>query len=129
MEGGYGDDLYGWIGDSPDSNGHDTIFDIGGYDVLRLKSGISFDDLFFERNGDDLLIDHMGNGAQTINIIDQFLSDAIGIEALIFPGNHLIDINDITYVDNSVSNVPEPSTILLLAAGFAGLGLVRAKNL
>ena len=57
LHGGEGDDTYEFTGRA---FGHDTVTDTGGTDTVDFSGGVSWDQLWFSRSGDDLVVSLMG---------------------------------------------------------------------
>ena len=57
LHGGEGDDTYEFTGRA---FGHDTVTDTGGTDTVDFSDGVSWDQLWFSRSGDDLVVSLMG---------------------------------------------------------------------
>lgn len=68
LDGGTGNDTYVFTEDF----GEDIIAEIQGNDVIRFDWGFDFNDLDFEQDGDDLILD---DGDNSIAIINAFIGD------------------------------------------------------
>lgn len=95
LDGGNGDDLL--IGSAGNesymlSSGHDVIYDTGGSnDMLYLRGGVTFADLTFTRDGDDLIVTDTKNGSD-VRIVDHFGSGTI--ETLRFANGETMDMRE-----------------------------------
>ena len=61
LSGGAGDDTYEFSGRA---FGRDRVSDAGGDDTVEFTSGVAWDQLWFSRTGDDLLIELMGTESE-----------------------------------------------------------------
>ena len=94
LEGSYGDDTYIWnLGD-----GFDTIYDYNGgntdNDTIKFGEGISFEDLLFERDGNDLVIYVNNDKTQGISIQDYYSSYS-QVEKLKFADESVVETSTI----------------------------------
>ncbi len=103
--GGDGDDTYVFsIGD-----GVNTILESSGFDVLQLGAGITFGDLTFTQNGNDLDIQI----ASGFIITDFFSGDAdMVVEQILFDDGSTFDLTSL------LATTPDGPTIINLAGGF-----------
>ena len=99
LEGGAGDDTYIYnIGD-----GLDTIWDYqyssveSRHDKIKFGEGITFDDLTFKRNGDNLVITLLGDITQGIIINNHFYDDNRRIEYLEFADGTIKDLTQMGF--------------------------------
>ena len=81
IDGGYGDDTFIWNS----GDGFDTITDLRGHNTIQFGAGISFSDLQFTMNGNNLLIFVNNDKSQGIQINDfLYESELYKIEYLKF---------------------------------------------
>ena len=113
LEGSYGDDTYIWnLGD-----GFDTIDDYNGgntdNDTIKFGEGITFEDLSFERDGNDLVIYVNNDRTQGISIQDYYSNVSYyKVEKLEF--------TDGTVVETSTVAVTTDKSDALAAQNFTG---------
>ena len=89
LNGGYGNDTYIWnLGD-----GLDTITDAQGIDKIIFGENISFTDLSFIQQGNNLYINVKNTLMQGIVITDYFNNSERRIETLQFADNSIIDLS------------------------------------
>ena len=98
LEGSYGDDIYIWnLGD-----GFDTIDDYNGgntdNDTIKFGEGISFEDLLFERDGNDLVIYVNNDRTQGIKIQDHYSSYS-QVEKLEFADGTIVETSSVSIVE------------------------------
>ena len=102
LDGGYDDDTYIWNW----GDGFDTISDyqdsntIGRNDKIKLGEGISFDDLSFERDGNNLRIYVKGDKTQGIQINNQFSNADYGIEYIEFADGSTCNLKQMGFTFN-----------------------------
>lgn len=83
LRGGTGNDIYRFGRDY----GEDLVLDAGGVDAVQFGSGITRDELFFSRTGQDgknLLIEVLGADRLALTIVNQFAGEANRIESFVF---------------------------------------------
>ena len=98
LEGSYGDDTYIWnLGD-----GFDTIYDYNGgntdNDTIKFGEGISFEDLLFERDGNDLVIYVNNDKTQGITI-QNYYSSYSQVEKLEFADGTIVETSSVSIVE------------------------------
>ena len=98
LEGSYGDDTYIWnLGD-----GFDTIYDYNGgntdNDTIKFGEGISFEDLLFERDGNDLVIYVNNDKTQGITI-QNYYSGYSQVEKLEFADGTIVETSSVSIVE------------------------------
>ena len=98
LEGSYGDDIYIWnLGD-----GFDTIYDYNGgntdNDTIKFGEGISFEDLLFERDGNDLVIYVNNDKTQGITI-QNYYSGYSQVEKLEFADGTIVETSSVSIVE------------------------------
>jgi len=104
--GGNGDDIYSFV----KGDGIDHITETGGADVIRYDSTVSFNDLYYLRNTNNLIIRNKTNTDQII--IDNYFSSSTNeIEKFLFSDNSYIDINP---NNNTISKSIDENTNLTL---------------
>ncbi len=105
LRGGAGDDIYRFGRDYAE----DTIVDAGGADTIQFGEGISADDLFFSRtgeNGEDLLVEVLGLDRLTLTIAGQFADTAARIEIFAFEDGSRFDWQ---FVQQTILDLAETS--------------------
>ncbi len=91
LHGTSGDDTYVWnLGD-----GFDSIGDSSGTDVIQFGAGVTFDDLSFRGEGNNLLIFVKGDETQGMSISDFFYSSSNHIEYLKFADGSDVRLDEI----------------------------------
>ena len=98
LEGSYGDDTYIWnLGD-----GFDTIYDYNGgntdNDTIKFGEGISFEDLLFERDGNNLVIYVNNDKTQGITI-QNYYSSYSQVEKLEFADGTIVETSSVSIVE------------------------------
>ena len=102
LDGGYDDDTYIWNW----GDGFDTISDYqksstaSRNDKIKLGEGISFDDLSFERDGNNLRIYVKGDKTQGIQINNQFSNADYGIEYIEFADGSTCNLKQMGFTFN-----------------------------
>ena len=91
LNGGYGDDTYLWNW----GDGMDTIYDSGNHDKISFGSGISFSDLKFRQEGNDLRITVKNSETQGMLIRNYFYSLDYKIEDLYFHDGSIVHLSEI----------------------------------
>ncbi|MCC8167677.1 MAG: hypothetical protein LIQ31_16440 [Planctomycetes bacterium] len=86
LEGGNGNDTYLF----GRGDGHDVIYDTGGSDALAFGDDINVEDLWFTKNGNDLVIDVVGTEDQ-VTIQSWFSSSSYQVEKISAGGAELIN--------------------------------------
>ena len=91
LDGGAGDDIYIWNW----GDGMDTISDSGNHDRISFGSGISFGDLKFRQEGNNLRIVIKNNETQGMLLMNFFSSQSYKIEDLYFYDGKIIHLSEI----------------------------------
>ncbi|MBS4773935.1 MAG: hypothetical protein KHX55_06650, partial [Proteobacteria bacterium] len=90
LNGGDGDDIYIWnLGD-----GMDTINDSGNHDRISFGSGITYEDLKFRQEGNNLRIIVKNDETQGMLIVNFFYRDSYQIEELYFYDGKLVNLTE-----------------------------------
>jgi len=84
--------------------GNDIIQDSSGNDQIVFDQGTSSNNLVFEKNGNDLIINH--NNADFLTIEDWFLNDENQIEKFVFNDGTILTSNDIDNIITGAKYIP-----------------------
>ncbi|WP_421863316.1 calcium-binding protein [Motiliproteus sp.] len=105
LDGGAGDDLY--LFSQGDGQDHIIQNDTAGHDVLSLSGGVTTDQLWFSRQGDDLQINLVGSDDQ-VTVGDWYLSDGAQLDE-IEVGTSVLRNNQVAQLVNAMAAFDVPS--------------------
>ena len=96
IEGGDGNDTYIWNW----GDGFDTIYDSNGTDTLKLGEGITFEDLSFEREGNDLYVYVKNDRSQGFLLRSEFYKSYQGIDTIEFADGSTCNLKQMGFTFN-----------------------------
>ena len=102
--GGSGSDLYSYTAGS----GQDTIIDSGGTDTLQLGSGIATDQIWFQQQGNDLLVSRIGT-TDNILIKDWYSGSSNQVDTFRTSDGHVLANTQVANLVNAMAGLSPPS--------------------
>ena len=112
LAGGEGNDIYEFSGRS---FGRDRVTETGGRDAIEFSEGVSWDQLWFARSGDDLVISLMGTESE-VAVEDWWngplVSDSNGTGQVetILAGDHSLDSDAVSRLVEAMAGMSAPAS-------------------
>ena len=116
LDGGAGDDVYRFAR----GDGQDIIVDSAGNDLVQFGEGIDFDQLWFSKSGNDLMVSLIGTGDR-VTVNNWYASTSYRVEQF-ESGGQILNATEVqALVDAMASHTPPPVGTPALGSDYAEL--------